>query len=177
MRKFVLVLLLLSSALGFLHQNMRGQTIIVTDNPEDAWLKAQAQSLRLLLDVFGDSMTNYFITPGNWPGLARVYYNSLWQVDSIIFRSTFNENCKNPNAEKLVKEYIRKMPYIFTPYELFNRYVQGKNIILFAQFMIPPYSMEEGWDRKRFSRLQYDKQRMEEINRMPVIDIYGHTYY
>lgn len=122
-------------------------------------------------------MTNYFITPGNWPGLARVNYNSLWQVDSIAFRSTFNENCKNPNAEKLVKEYIRKMPYIFTPYELFNRYVQGKNIILFAQFMILPYSMEEGWDRKRFSRLQYDKQRMEEINRMPVIDIYGHTYY
>lgn len=122
-------------------------------------------------------MTNYFITPGNWPGLARVYYNSLWQVDSIAFRSTFNENCKNPNAEKLVKEYIRKMPYIFTPYELFNRYVQGKNIILFAQFMILPYSMEEGWDRKRFSRFQYDKQRMEEINRMPVIDIYGHTYY
>lgn len=123
------------------------------------------------------NMTNYFITPGNWPGLARVNYNSLWQVDSIAFRSTFNENCKNPNAEKLVKEYIRKMPYIFTPYELFNRYVQGKNIILFAQFMILPYSMEEGWDRKRFSRLQYDKQRMEEINRMPVIDIYGHTYY
>ena len=177
MRKFVLVLLLLSSALGILHQNMRGQTIIVTDNPEDAWLKAQAQSLSLLLDVFGDSMTTYFITPGNWPGLARVYYNSLWQVDSIAFRSTFNENCKNPNAEKLVKEYIRKMPYFFTPYELFNRYVQGKNIILFAQFMILPYSMEEGWDRKRFSRLQYDKQRMEEINRIPVIDIYGHTYY
>ena len=176
MRKFVLVLLLLSSALGFLHQNMRGQTIIVTDNPEDAWLKAQAQSLDLMLDVFGDSMTNYFVSPGNWPGLARVYYNSLWQVDSIVFRSTFNENCKNPNAEKLVKEYIRKMPYIFTPYNLFNRYVQGKNIILFAQFMILPYSMEEGWDRK-MPILQYLKQRMEEINRMPVIDIYGHTYY
>lgn len=176
MRKFVLVLLLLSSALGFLHQNMRGQTIIVTDNPEDAWLKAQAQSLDLMLDVFGDSMTNYFVSPGNWPGLARVYYNSLWQVDSIVFRSTFNENCKNPNAEKLVKEYIRKMPYIFTLYELFNRYVQGENIILFAQFLILPYSLREEWDRK-MPILQYLKQRMEEINRMPVIDIYGHTYY
>ena len=177
MRKLLYVLFLFSFSV------CNSQNCVLTHSP-NFWVKNEINVLKVLLDVYGDSVTNAILM-GQVHMLGPVYlgFNGKLELDSIGFWGDWKFATKafKQRMEKSIKKHTYFIGIItrdgevhITDSSRFSAIPFSKGGFYTTLISMPGYSdTKKGKVTSNYKAVDYAKKRIAEVDSMYIEDIYG----